>query len=307
MKSVGNITDPEVERLLNELAGAIARSAVEDGDCATAIDRLTLHRRSAPSPPLPTVYWPGLALVAQGAKAFNLAEERYVYDRGTYLLVSVELPVSSHVIESSSEAPYLCAYLGLDPGLIGRLMIDSGLPKPRKADAGRGVAVRPVGAPLLDAVVRLVRLLESPGDIEALVPLVVREIHYRLLRGESGGHLRQMALDNSRTQRVTRAIAWLKEHFAEPVLLEELASEVNMSASGFHHYFKAVTALTPLQYQKQLRLQEARRLMLSEDLTAATAGFRVGYESPTQFTREYRRLFGAPPHRDITRLRSAGS
>ena len=303
MKALGNGTDHELERLLDELASAIARFTAEDDEYPTAIDSLTLIRRSAPSAPLPTVYRPGLAIVAQGRKAFTLADERYVYHRGTYLLVSVELPVSSYVIE----APYMCVYLGLDPGQIGRLMIDAPIRQPRSADVGRGMVVSALGAPLLDAVVRLVRLLESPDDIDVLAPLAIREIHYRLLMGESGGHLRQMALDNSRTQRVTRAIAWLKEHFAEPVRLEELASEVNMSASGFHHHFKSVTAMTPLQYQKQLRLQEARRLMLSEGLDAAAAGFRVGYESPSQFTREYRRLFGAPPHRDVTRLRSAAS
>ena len=190
MKKLGHCTDHEQERLLNELASALAQFSAEDGDYSTAIETLTLIRRSAPTAPLPTVYWPGLAIVAQGSKAFTLADERTVYGRGTYLLVSVELPVSSHVIEASPEAPYLCMYLGLDPGEIGRLMIDAGLPKPRNADVGRGVVVRALGALLLDAVVRLVRLLESPGDIDVLAPLAIREIHYRLLTGESGGHLR---------------------------------------------------------------------------------------------------------------------
>lgn len=307
MKPQGHRTQHEQAPLLDELASRIARFSAVDGVCSTPIESLTLIRSSVPSAPLPTVYWPGLAIVAQGSKAFTLADERTVYGRGNYLLVSVELPVTSQVIEATPEAPYLCMYLGLDPGQIGRLIIDAGLPKSRGADVGRGVVVSTLGVPLLDAVVRLVRLFETPGDRKVLVPLTIREIHYRLLAGESGGHLRQMALDNSRTQRVTRAITWLKEHFAEPVRLEQLASEVNMSASGFHHYFKSVTAMTPLQYQKQLRLQEARRVMLSENLDAATAGFRVGYESPSQFTREYRRLFGAPPHRDITRLRGAAS
>lgn len=305
MEILGSRSDHELERLLGELGSAIARFAVDDGDYPTPFETLTLYRRSAPSGPMHCVYRPGVAVVAQGRKAFTLADEAYVYGRGNYLLVSVDLPVFTQVIEATPEAPLLCAMLELDPVEIGQVMIDARMPRPRSEDTGRGLVVSSVDARLLDAFVRLVRLVERPEDVRVLGPLVVREIVYLLLVGEQGRHLRQMALDNSRTRRVSKAIAALQEHYAEPLPLDELASTVNMSPSGFHHYFKAVTGMTPLQYQKQLRLQEARRLMLSDDVDAATAGFTVGYESPSQFSREYRRLFGEPPVRDITRLRAA--
>jgi AraC-like DNA-binding protein len=297
-------TDRKLKQLQSELVTLIAGFTDHDGEHSTAISPLVLYRYSMPAELTHGLYTPALGIVAQGRKALTLAGERYVYGQGNYLFISVDLPAAGQVIEATPDAPYLGLRLNLDLGQIGGLMMEAGLPKPRSVDVGRGMMVGTIGAPLLEAVVRLLRLLESPEDIGMLAPLTVREILYRLLVGEQGAHLRQMTLANSRTQRVTKAIGWLKHHFAERLRLEALAHEVNMSPSGFHHYFKSVTALTPLQYQKHLRLQEARRLMLSEDLDAATAGFQVGYESPSQFSREYRRLFGAPPLRDITRLRN---
>jgi AraC-like DNA-binding protein len=266
---------------------------------------MVLFRSSAPSEPTHAVYEPALCLVAQGRKQVLLADELYTYDPVHYLLVSVDLPIVGQVVEATPQTPYLGLRLDLDPVQIGALIAEADLPPPSSRLSGRALAVSRLDAALLDAMARLLRLLETPEHLRMLAPPIVREILYRLLVGEQGARLRHIALGNSQTQRIGRAIDLLRRNFAEPLRIDDLASAANMSASGLHHHFKAVTAMSPLQYQKHLRLQEARRLMLGEDLDAATAGFRVGYESPSQFSREYRRLFGAPPLRDITRLRSA--
>jgi len=291
------------EQKMAELAERIERFTPRDGTHATSIGSLRLHRSSAPSEPIWLVYEPALTMVAQGAKRVMLADEVYHYGPAHFLIVSVDLPISSQVVQASPKAPYLGLRIDLDPGAICDLLLDMEPPGARDRTPSRGLAVSRIEAPLLDAVLRLLQLLDTPQDIGILAPLVLREITYRLLMCEQGARLRQTAAADGQSQRIAAAIHWLQQNFTRPLRIETLARQVHMSASALHHQFKAVTAMSPLQYQKQLRLQEARRLMLSEALDAASAGYRVGYESPSQFSREYRRLFGAPPQTDVASLR----
>jgi len=292
-----------------EMTARLERLTETDGNHQTAVPELTLHRLSTPTPPVYGVLKPTFCLVAQGSKLTVLGEETHTHDSLRYLLLSVDLPLTVQVTEASPDAPYLGLCLDIDPRQIGALLLEmegsEASPPATSGASPRSLSLSRTDAPLLDASLRLLRLLETPADVPMLAPPAVREILYRLLTGEQGPRLRQIAVHNSLTQRVARATEWIKRHYAEPLSIETIAQEVCMSASGLHHHFKAVTALSPLQYQKHLRLQEARRLMLSEALDAATAGYRVGYQSPSQFSREYRRLFGAPPQRDLARLRGA--
>jgi AraC-like DNA-binding protein len=286
---------------LARLASAVERQTTADDVYVTAVPGLRLSRFSAPSDLAALVYEPSLCVVAQGAKEVLLAGETYRLDPAQSLLVSVDLPVDARVVEASSSRPYLAVRLALDPAVVGELLAD-GMTAPPLGPPARGLAVTPVEPPLLDAVTRLVALLDSPEDVVPLAPLVLREITYRVLTGPQGLRLRQIAAAGAPAQRIARAIRWLKDHFVDPLRIESLARRVGMSPSAFHLHFKAVTGLSPLQYQKRLRLQEARRLMLVEGLDAAEAAFRVGYESPSQFSREYRRMFGAPPRQDVAAL-----
>jgi AraC-like DNA-binding protein len=286
---------------LGKLASAVKRQTAADGVYDTAVPALKLSRFSAPSDLVAVVYEPCLCVVAQGAKGVLLAEDTYRLDPAQLLLVSVDLPVSARVVEASPGCPYLAVRLSLDPAVVGELLAD-GMTAPPLGPPVRGLAVTPVEPPLLGAVTRLVALLDSPEDIVPLAPLVLREITYRVLAGPQGSRLRQIASAGASAQRIARAIRWLKDHFTDPLRIESLAKHVRMSPSAFHLHFKGVTAMSPLQYQKRLRLQEARRLMLGEGLDAAEAAFRVGYESPSQFSREYRRMFGAPPRQDVAAL-----
>ena len=286
---------------LIDLAAAIERQTGADGVYETAVPALRLSRFSAPSDLVAVVYEPCLCVVAQGAKDVILEGETYRLDPARSLLVSVDLPVAARVVEGLPSRPYLAVRLGLDTALVGELLAD-GTAAPPPGLPARAIAVTPVEPPLLDAVGRLVALLDAPQDVGPLAPLVLREITYRVLTGPQGARLRQIAAAGAPAQRIAKAVRWLKDHLAEPLRVEALARQVGMSPSAFHLHFKGLTALSPLQYQKRLRLQEARRLMLSEGLDAAAAAFRVGYESASQFGREYRRLFGAPPRRDVAAL-----
>lgn len=288
-----------------ELARLIQRHAPADGLHATAIPRVLLIRASQPSEPVHALHEPALCIVAQGRKQVMLGDEVFLYGADQCLVVSVDLPVVGQVIEATATAPYLCLRVDLDPGQIGGLMLEAGLEPQGRAPPGPGLSLTPAEPALLDAATRLVRLLETPRDIPILAPLFIREMLYRLLSGEHSARLRHIALAKDRLDSINRAIAWLKHHYAKPLRIEKLAREAHMSASALHHHFKSITAMSPLQYQKQLRLQEARRLMLGQALDAASAGHSVGYESASQFNREYSRLFGAPPARDIARLRGA--
>jgi AraC-like DNA-binding protein len=288
-----------------ELVERVVRAVGEDGD-VEAPGGLRLLRRSSRTPKDHGVSSPALCVIAQGSKEVLLGEECYRYDANHYLITAAALPTASRVTEASEERPYLGVVLGLDPALVGSVMVEVDQPAQREPAAVRAFDVSPLDAGLLDAVVRLVGLLDSPADeARFLRPLVTREIIFRLLKGEQGNQLRQIAVLSGHGHRIARALERLRLDFDRPLRIEDVAREVGMSVSGFHNHFRAVTAMSPLQFQKQLRLREARHLMLSEDLDAASAGHRVGYSDASHFTREYKRLFGAPPMRDVERLREA--
>lgn len=297
--------DPILEQQRQELAGLIQRHAKGPHDPASAIDDLFLTRYEEDVRGMPALAQPALCILAQGSKTLFLGDERYTYDPLHYMVVSVTLPITGAILQASPEHPCLGLRLDIDPAQISQLIAESGPMLVPNQSAGRGLFVEKSDPQLLDTLLRLLRLLDTPRDIAVLAPLVRRELMYRVLRGPQGWRLYEIALSNSQTHRVCQAIAWLNRHYQEPLRIEDLAREVNLSTSTLHHRFKAVTSMSPLQYQKQLRLQEARRLMLNDGLEAAVAGYRVGYESPSQFSREYSRLYGAPPIRDVARLRAS--
>jgi AraC-like DNA-binding protein len=245
-------------------------------------------------------------VVVQGRKQVIVGGETFVYDPSQYLAVSVDLPATSNVIEANPAEPYLCLTLGIDPRELAGLIVEMGRPAPRDDHDGRALFVSPLGEHLLDAVLRLVRLLDTPTDLSVLAPLIRREIDYRLLQSEQYGRLAQMAIGEGRLRRVSGAIAWIKEHFAEPLQIDELAGRVHMSPSALHAHFKAATAVSPVQYQKRLRLQEARRRLVAGAPSADSVAYEVGYASASQFSREYARLFGLPPRRDAEQMREVG-
>lgn len=286
-----------------ELAALIERyCGYVDNLHETPVPRLSFYRTTTTHGPMCGVYRSVLAVMPQGAKRVILGDEAYVYDKQHYLLTSVDLPVMAQVVEASPERPLLCAVLDIDLRQVGELLGDLAQRAPA-APLPRGMGVSRLDEGLAEAMLRLARLVEAPRDIPVLAPLAEREILYRLLVGEQGARLRHTLLADSQGHRVARAIGWVKDNFHQPLSIDALADRVNMSTSSLHHHFKALTAMSPLQYQKHIRLQEARRLLLAEPVDAATVARRVGYESPSQFSREYNRLFGAPPLRDITSLR----
>jgi len=289
----------------DELAERIARHVSEDGSLEAA-PGLFLSRSSLPTP-VYRVTEPSFCVIAQGSKEVLLGKKRYRYDASHYLLVSAGLPLVGHTIAASKERPYLGVRLVLDPAVVTAVLIEAGLLASRTDGAVRALAVSRLDASLLDAVVRLVRLLDAPNDYGVLAPLAAREIVYRLSLGEQGGRLRQIAVIGGRAHRIAKAIEILRRNSDKPLRIAVLASQLGMSISGFHHHFKAVTAMSPLQFQKELRLQEARRLLLAGDVDAATAGHQVGYDDPSHFSRKYKRLFGEPPRRDVERLRGAAA
>ncbi|TCJ18105.1 AraC family transcriptional regulator [Rubrobacter taiwanensis] len=286
-----------------ELVERIARTVRRDG-AVELPGGLRLIRHSSPTPKDHGVSSAAFCVIAQGAKEVLLGDDLYRYDANHYLITAAALPTATRVTEASEEQPYLGLVLGLDPALVGSVMVEAGHLVPGDRAAVRAFDVSPLDGGLLEAVVRLVRLLDAPAEeARFLRPLITREIVFRLLRGDQGARLRQIAVLGGHAHRIARAIERLREGFDRPLRIEEVAREAGMSVSSFHHHFKAVTAMSPLQFQKQLRLQEARRLMLGEDLDAASAGRRVGYRDPSHFTRDYKRLFGEPPARDVQRLR----
>lgn len=288
---------------LARLADILARHTPGDGAFDTPLAGVSLLRTSSPTMPMPVVYEPTLCLVAQGRKQAVLGTTAYVYDAANYLVASVDLPVMGSVIEASEDKPYLCLRLNLDMTALSDLALRH--PSEEKLpEEGPGLSLNRTTPELLDAALRLAALLDTPSDIDALAPLVTREILYRLLTGPGNGVVRQMARANSRLNAIARAIVWLRAHYAQECRIDDMADVAGMSRSTFHAHFKAVTSMSPLEFRTQLRMQEARRLMVAEGLDAASAGYRVGYESPSQFSRDYARLFGAPPARDASRLRS---
>ncbi len=297
----------EVQTVIEKLRCSIARLTEQQDRSTTAIAGLSLFKRTAPTEPVTGMYQPSVCLIAQGAKRVQVGSESYVYDAHNYLITSVHLPTVVQITEASEQEPYLGLRLLFDPRELAQLMADSHLPPPKTQQSRHGMATAKVTLPLAEAFYRLVNLLDDEQDIPIMAPVIQREIVYRLLVGDLGARLRQIASAGSQSHQIAHAIEWLKDNFAKPLRIDDLAEQARMSTSTFHHHFRAMTALSPLQYQKQLRLQEARRLMLTDYLDAATAAFEVGYESPSQFSREYSRLFGAPPLRDITSLRQQGA
>lgn len=287
------------EELVERMTGLIA----EDG-ILEVFDGFRISRVSKSSETLHTVYDPCFCFVIQGSKQLLLGDETFRYDPGHYLISTVDLPVSVRVDEASREKPYLGFRMDLDPALVATVVLESGI-KIRKGDASvKAMNVSPIDEDLLDAIVRLFRILASPEESKFLAPLTIKEIIYRLCVGGQGARLGHLLTSKGDAHRISEAVKLLRENFDKPLKIEDIARELGMSVSGFHHHFKSVTTMSPIQFQKQLRLQEARRLMLDEELDAANAGFRVGFEDPSYFSREYKKLFGIPPHRDIAKLRS---
>jgi AraC-like DNA-binding protein len=287
-----------------ELVERIGRAISFDGS-VQPLQGLHLYRHSEPLERVYSVVDPSVCVVAQGRKEFLLGESHYRYDPFHYLLSTVELPSIGQVLEASKERPFLSLRLSLDPGIVSSVLLEAGYAPSSKPTEVRAIDVSVLDANLLEATVRLTRLLDSPAEAPILLPLIMREMVYRLLMGEQGVRLRHLATLGEGSSPIARAVERFRQDFDRPLRVEQLAHELGMSVSGFHQHFKAVTALSPLQFQKRLRLQEARRLMLSEDLDAASAAYRVGYQDASHFNREYKSLFGVPPMRDVQRLREA--
>jgi AraC-like DNA-binding protein len=288
----------------DELVERIARAIRENGK-VEPLKGLYLNRSSSTMESIHIVSDPAFCVIAQGSKEVFLGNERYQYDPYHYLLITAELPLVGHVLDASKERPYLGLRLKLDPALVGSVMVEAGHHSLQNHAEARAINVSSLDTGLLDAVLRFVRLLDTPTEAPFLAPLITREIVYRLLMGEQGDRLRHIAALGGYTPPIAKAIERLRRDFDQPFRIDDIARELGMSVSGFHHHFKAVTAMSPLQFQKQIRLQEARRLMLGESLDAASVAYRVGYDDASHFNREYKRLFGLPPMRDVERLREA--
>lgn len=284
---------------------SIGSRTVGNTDSMTEIPHLSLFRREMPMAPCTYLVEPSIVLVVQGEKQMLAGGEAYPYNIHRFLSTSLDIPANSQIVTASPEQPCLGLVLKLDLRIMAELIAQGGLPMPvsHTSDRGIGIGLGTVTPVLLGAIKHLLDLLDEPDAIPVLAPLIEREIHYRLLKSDQAARLWQIASVGSQGHRVAKAIDWLKTNYTATLRIEDLAARVQMSTSSLHQYFRQLTAMSPLQYQKWLRLNEARRLMLSEDLDAASASFEVGYESPSQFSREYTRLFGAPPKRDIEGLR----
>lgn len=292
------------EELRLELVERITQILPEDGH-AEPIAGLHLVRRSSPPPPVHSVSSRAFCVIAQGSKTVILGNEMHRYDPAHYLITTAELPTLVQITDASPDEPYLGAVLDLDPAMVSSVMVETGRAATDAQSSVKALDVSPLDADLLETVVRLVRVAYSPQDARFLAPLIMRELVYRLLLGEQGGRLRHLTVLGGSAHRIASAIARIRNEYDRPLRIEDVARDIGMSASSFHQHFKTVTAMSPLQFQKQLRLQEARRLMLGEDLDAASAGFRVGYDDASYFNREYKKFFGEPPMRNVERLRDA--
>ncbi|MDQ6418427.1 AraC family transcriptional regulator [Paenibacillus sp. LHD-117] len=292
-----------IDKQQEELAKLIERYSSRDGVHATAIPSLFFTRRSDVTGSNFGVYIPSFCMVVQGLKEVLLGQERFRYGPADYLVASVDLPVTGQVMEASSQVPYLSLKLEFTPSQILEILSDSEIRVGPKENTKRGMFVSRMELSLLDAVIRLTRLLDHPKDIPVLAPLFTKEILYRVLEGQHGVALEQIVLDGNSAKQIKDVIKHIMNNYDSSFRIEELAELANMSVSSLHRHFKEVTAMSPIQYQKQLRLQEARRLLLSESTDAADVAYRVGYESSSQFSREYSRMFGFSPIQDIKRLR----
>ena len=310
MRNLSKSTTPTPDRareLRTELARKIALFVGSAEKRITDVPGLLLTRRTAPTAPASATYEPSLAVVAQGRKRATLAGTTFIFDQSRYLLTSLDLPVICNVIEASEAVPYLCFVLKLEIPVVRDLLSREEIQAPEAASNSPAMATGETTAELLDACCRLVDLLNTPQDIPFLSGLIQREIIYRILRGPEGARLRAIATLGDQSQRTAKAIAWVRANYAKPLRVDDLAKIAAMGVSTLHHHFRVLTAMSPLQYQKQLRLHAARGRMLMDGLDAASAAFEVGYESASQFNREYSRFFGQPPMRDVRTLRSPGA
>ncbi len=292
------------QELREELAGRIAAYVGLEQKRITGVPGLTVHRRTAPTPPCSMTYEPSLILTAQGRKRVELGGKTFTYGSSHYLLASVALPVVARVVEASEQAPCLALSLKLQMPVVRELLGRAEIELAPEAERGPALAVGELNLELLDSFCRLMRLLDQPREIAFLHGLIEREIIFRVLQGPEGARLRAIATLGDQSHRTAKAIAWIKDNYAKPLRVEHLAEIAGMGVSTLHHHFRALTAMSPLQYQKQIRLQEARTRMSTQGLDAGTAALEVGYESASQFTREYKRLFGQTPMRDTRSLRS---
>lgn len=300
--SLENTAQQNIAASLQELTERIARAIPRDGRIDTP-DGLRLYRSSSTTDPEYGVSYPALCLVAQGGKEVMLGDDPYRYNANHYLITAAALPIESRIIEASEEQPCLGVVIKLEPAVVGSVIVETLRPALRNQASVRAFNVSPMDEDLLGAVNRYLKLMDAPvDDARFLRPLVMREIIYRLLKSEQGGWLRHTAVLGGYSHRIAEALERLRQNFDQPLRIEDLAQDVGMSVSGFHHHFKAVTAMSPMQFQKRVRLQEARRLMLYENFDAARAGFHVGYEDTSYFSREYKSHFGHPPRRDVLRL-----
>ena len=297
----------QARALRTELAYKIASFIGSKEKLITDIPGLLLSRRTAPTAPASATYEPSLAVVAQGRKRADLGGTTFIFDESRYLLTSLDLPVTCNVIEASEAVPYLCFVLKLEIPVVRELLSREEIQAAEAPPDSPAMATGETTAELLDACCRLIDLLNTPQDIPFLSGLIQREIIYRILRGPEGARLRAIATLGDQSHRTAKAIAWVRTNYAKPLRVEGLAKIAGMGVSTLHHHFRALTAMSPLQYQKQLRLQAARERLLMDGLDAASAAFEVGYESASQFNREYSRFFGQPPMRDIKPRRLAGS
>ncbi len=307
-----NIVPKQDDEALADAMGSLVEkidryTLAKGNEPATAYQALSIYRHEAPTELISYLQEPSLCLIAQGNKRVLLGEDEYFYDQDNYLITSIDLPLVAQILEANKEKPYLGLTLKLEKKQIAQMMIDDHITISRKRTASRGLAVSRLELSIVEPLLRLIDLLEQPDDIAVLAPLIQREILYRLLTGEQGQRLKQISMVGSHSHQIARAIDWLRENYKKSFKVDDLATHSGMSTSSLHHHFRALTAMSPLQFQKRLRLNEARQLMLMEQKDATTVAFEVGYESPSQFSREYSRLFGAPPSRDIKRLLEATS
>lgn len=297
------INPPALDTLIQSIDSRIQAP----GDCPMPIPGLGFYRREQPAAPVVCMVEPSIVLVVQGKKQLWVGGEGYPYDTSRFLVTSLDIPANSEVLAASAEQPCLGLTFKLDLRMLAELIAQGDLPPTRERAMMKGVGIGSVTGGMLAAFARLVALLDEPEAIAVLAPLIQREIHYRLLQSDQAGRLRQICSVDGQGYRIAKAIDWLKLNFDSPLRVEELAARVQMSAATFHHHFRQLTSMSPLQYQKWLRLNEARRLMLNEHQDVSSAAFKVGYESPSQFSREYSRLFGVPPRRDIAALRGGAA
>jgi AraC-like DNA-binding protein len=297
--------DLSVLKMLKELAGSISKALGSAATLSTEVPGLTLYRNTAPTAPNPCTYEPSLLLIPQGKKRVDLGKQSYVFGESTFLLTSIELPIVSRVCVASVEKPYLAFFLKLDMGMVRDVLHTEEVRISAPPVGTRGMVLGEATVELLTPCSRMVQLLDTPQDVPFFGKLLQREIIYRLLQGPQGGRLRSVATKEDQSYLTAKAVTWLRENFEKTLNVDELASMAGMSRSTLHHHFRGLTAMSPLQFQKQLRLRTARQKMLTEELDAASAAFAVGYESPSQFSREYKRFFGKPPMRDVQALRAS--